>query len=428
MKVIDLSRNRRLPVLMELMHTMGSTGDGRQLLNTFLETMRRAYGRRAFLQIATNDLPAGAYRIQRLQTHRRHLEDPLAWPEDGPVHQGGLLAQVIEGGPKIWHDVDFLGDPVMGEVLAGFRSLAAAQVYAFGGPTWLVLLDPSPDAFEERDLEDLLMRGNLLSAMITNLENSRRLAEAHEQIHREIDSIARIQRSLLPEALPEIPGLRLAASYRTFDRAGGDFYDVARLGPGATQDDPYAILIGDVSGHGPAAAVVMAIVHTLLRSYPGTPSGPAELMTHVNRHLCAKRIEQSFVTAFLGFYEPATRRLTYCRAGHNPPLLKDFPHRGPPQRLDAVGELPLGIMPDVRYSQASTVLRPGQTLIVYTDGITDGKKDDGELFGIEGIEQSLIECTGEPDCAIGHINKALHAQQVDVRPDDDQTIIAIQVL
>lgn len=141
----------------------------------------------------------------------------------------------------------------------------------------------------------------------------------------------------------------------------------------------------------------------------------------------AKSIEQSFVTAFLGFYEPATRRLTYCRAGHNPPLLKDFPHQGPPLRLDAVGELPLGIMPDVKYSEASIVLRPGQTLILYTDGISDGKKDDGEPFGIEGIEQSLIECTGAPDLAIMHINDALHAQHVDVRPNDNQTIIAVQV-
>ena len=172
----------------------------------------------------------------------------------------------------------------------------------------------------------------------------------------------------------------------------------------------------------------MAMVHSILHAYPVNPAGPGEVLAHVNRHLCAKRIEESFVTAFLGFYEPETRRMVYASAGHNPPLLKAFPHQGDPERLDAVGELPLGIMPDVQYSEAETRLVPGHSLILYTDGIIDACRADGLPFGLDGIEHSLIACTGAPDCAIDHIRKALAAHQQNVRPDDDQTMVVVQAV
>ena len=93
-----------------------------------------------------------------------------------------------------------------------------------------------------------------------------------------------------------------------------------------------------------------------------------------------------------------------------------------------MGELPLGIVEDVKYSVSSLTLRPGQTLILYTDGITEAKRPGGEMFGVEGIERSLIHCSGAPDCAIHHITDALKAHQVDIRPNDDQTVVVMQIV
>jgi phosphoserine phosphatase RsbU/P len=301
------------------------------------------------------------------------------------------------------------------------------------GLDWTILLAPEPRAFTEQDVEEMLIRTNLMGAIVSNMVAHRQLQEANARIHEEIGTIGDIQRALLPEKLPRIPGVQLAASYRTFDRAGGDLYDVGRVGADIcfcpeADDKRWAILVGDVSGHGPAAAVVMAMFHSIIHAYPRNPGGPAEVLAYCNHHLCAKRIDHSFITAFLCFYEPESRRLSYARAGHNPPLLKDFPHRGPPLHLDAVGDLPLGILPEARYRESAITLRPGQTLILYTDGIIDARPPGGEPFGIEGIERSLIACTGEPNCAIDHINEALALHQRDSRPDDDQTIVVIQVL
>jgi len=96
--------------------------------------------------------------------------------------------------------------------------------------------------------------------------------------------------------------------------------------------------------------------------------------------------------------------------------------------LDAVGEVPLGIVEDVRYSESSVTLHPGQTLILYTDGITEAKRPGGEMFGVEGIERSLIHCSGAPECAISHISDALKGHQMEVRPNDDQTVVVMQVM
>ena len=85
-------------------------------------------------------------------------------------------------------------------------------------------------------------------------------------------------------------------------------------------------------------------------------------------------------------------------------------------------------MEDVKYSESSIVLHPGQTLILYTDGITEAKRPGGEMFGVEGIERSLVHCSGAPDCAISHITEALKEHQVNVRPNDDQTVVVMQIV
>ena len=438
MKRVDISHNPRIPVLMELVNSMNRFNDPAELLETFIRAMRRAYGARCYVQISTRGLAPGEYRILRLRTADdiEHVDWHAALGRaDWPICRGGILGEaIITGRPTILHDLSLRSDPVLGRKLADYRSLMATPLFDNSiGMQWLVVLDERHAAFSEADLEESILRTNLVGAMITNLETAYKLSQAHDQIQREIDAIARIQKALLPRELPSIPGLRLAASYRTFDRAGGDLYDIAPLAEGMSnwrdaQEQRWAFLIGDVSGHGPAAAVVMAMCHAIQHAYPIRPAGPGEMLGHLNRHLCATRIEQSFVTAFLGFYDASTRQLTYARAGHNPPILKQFPHHGPPTRLDAVGELPLGIFHDVQYREASITLKPGQTLILYTDGITEARNPAGELFGIEGIEKSLIACTGAPDCAIRHIGEALAMHQADIRASDDQTIIAIQVV
>jgi hypothetical protein len=148
------------------------------------------------------------------------------------------------------------------------------------------------------------------------------LAEAHQALAAELDAVGRIQRSLLPQRLPAIPTLEMAAHYQTSARAGGDYYDVFDLGL-----QRWGIFVGDVSGHGTAAAVIMAVTHALAHTYPGPPNPPGLLLCHLNKALWEGYTSSEngegggFVTAFYGVYDAGSRTLVHARAGHPPPRL-----------------------------------------------------------------------------------------------------------
>jgi sigma-B regulation protein RsbU (phosphoserine phosphatase) len=169
--------------------------------------------------------------------------------------------------------------------------------------------------------------------------------------------------------------------------------------------------------------MVDAIVATL----PEPLDGPGAVLETVNRYLCAKSVESSFTTAFLAAFEPGSRTLRYARAGHNPPLVRAASEPRRIRLLDEVGDLPLGIDPDVRYADTETTLAPGETLVLYTDGITEAKNRTGELFGVERIEGALLDCSGAPGCAVDSIGRDLLAFEGGVRPGDDQTLLVLQV-
>ena len=187
------------------------------------------------------------------------------------------------------------------------------------------------------------------------------------------------------------------------------------------------MLIADASGHGPAAAVLTAMLNTLVYAYPRRGAGPGDVFAFANRHLYSKRLEGTFVTAFLGVYDPRDHKLYYARAGHNPPLVKNAGSGGAVTRLDSVGGIPLGIADEVKYEDSVVQLRPGQTIVMYTDGITEAMNPQREMFGVEGIERALQICSGEPACVVNSINTALRDHENGVRPNDDQTIVALKI-
>src|SRR5262245_60843009 len=171
---------------------------------------------------------------------------------------------------------------------------------------------------------------------------------ALEAVDQEMKTVANLQRSLLPDPLPKIPTMAVAAHYHTSHRAGGDYYDLFPL-----PDGQWGILIADVSGHGTPAAVLMAVTHSIAHTYPGPPTPPGLLLSHVNRILAERYTGETgaFVTAFYGIYDPRTRTIAYACAGHPPPRLKRCAD-GSLALLDGVQRLPLGIMPQEQYPES----------------------------------------------------------------------------
>lgn len=414
--------------MLDLVRSLSEAHEPRQVLRSFAEGMARLRGVSGYASLSTRNLPPGCYRITRLllgDAWQGMAEaNPWANLQDLPVFDGGVLGGIVRGGvPAIIRDLNLPDDPAIGNALHGYRSLLAIPLYDEGRPlNWAIMLRNQSDAFGDAEIEETILRSNLVGTAVRSVRTAAELRKANDRITSEVERIASIQRALLPRGLPSIHGVRLATSYQVHDQAGGDYYDFIPL-----TDGRWTIVIADASGHGPAAAVLMAMLQTLLHAYAVEGHGPADIAGHVNRHLARKGIEGSFITAVIGQLDPADRSFRFIRAGHPPALVKDPGPEAPVWRLDQVGEIPFGIFEDVAYTEHSVTLRPEQTIVLYTDGVVDARNEQGDPFGVAGLERALHLCTGDPDCVLSSIGVALREHEPPGMRDDDQTILAMRV-
>jgi sigma-B regulation protein RsbU (phosphoserine phosphatase) len=212
---------------------------------------------------------------------------------------------------------------------------------------------------------------------ISNMRLTARLVE-QERLAREVELAAAIQRSLLPAAAP--PDFPIHGEMRPMYRVSGDFYDVV-----ARPDGRLWFCVADVAGKGMNAALLMAKTASLFRCLSKTAPAPGVLLAAINQELCETASHGLFVTLACGLYDPRDGALTLANAGHEPLLLHD-PATGALESLEADGP-PLGIDPDLIDAAAETalVVRPGQALYVFTDGVTEASDAEGTMLQADGL-------------------------------------------
>ncbi len=235
-----------------------------------------------------------------------------------------------------------------------------------------------------RSRDELGVLGAAFNQMATDLKASITKLVAGEKLRRELELAASIQRDLLPKSLPSLPGLEIVARTFPADEVGGDSYDVLPLADGRT-----VFYIGDVTGHGLPAALVMAIANALVASEaPKTPS-TRELVIEVNRTMKAKTPANVFMTMTLLQWEADARRLTFTGAGHDDLLV----HRAATGTIERIrpGGMILGALPDISAVTKTQALplAPGDTIVLSTDGIVEALSPSGELYGPARFHASI---------------------------------------
>lgn len=255
------------------------------------------------------------------------------------------------------------------------------------------------------------------------LELQAQLRYARNQLASYGKTLFAIQRSILPRRLPDVPGLDLAVHFAELEQAGGDLYDVSPLGP-----ESWAIVIADVSGHGLAAAAVLALTHALGHSLQeqGTPPSPRAALALVNGALATRYLVNSgqFVTVFAGWYETRTQVFKYASAGHPPPrLIRD----GKIRRLENASGVPLGVDGESFYQEAVIQLRPGDRLVFYTDGMTECTNAAGELFGEQRFDDTLRAPTNGAAELLDRVLHSVRAFRAGRPPGDDETCLVAAV-
>lgn len=258
------------------------------------------------------------------------------------------------------------------------------------------------------------------------VEQQAREIEAKEQ---QIERIAEIQESLLPERTPRIDGMNLAASHVAPGGAGGDYFDFLALEFSADHspksDGRWLVVVADATGHGPASAVIMAMLHSILHAYPGPHDDPGEVLAFMNRQMCQNDRTGLYATAVLGVLDPLARSFGYAVAGHHAPLLST-PGRGVAKL--AVGDgPPLGVDPDAVFASHLCRLAPAETLVIYTDGAIEAQDEAGRQFGLERLLATLRAASGTPREILASVNRAVAAHRRLHELVDDKTLVAIQV-
>src|SRR5437867_271338 len=195
---------------------------------------------------------------------------------------------------------------------------------------------------------------------------------ARERLEQELQVAQLIQQQFLPKRLPELKGWQIAAYYRAARQVGGDFYDFIEL-----PDRQVALVIGDVTGHGVPAALVMATTRSILRSDAPRLVSPAAVLARANELLHGDIPPNMFVTCLYAVLEPATGKLVYANAGHDLPYVRG--NHGV-RELRATG-MPLGLMADMTYEEKETILDAGEGLLLHSDGIAEAHDPDRVMFG-----------------------------------------------
>ena len=277
------------------------------------------------------------------------------------------------------------------------------------------------EAYSQTDIEFLSSLGNLA---IISIENARLFREAIEKQKMEDELlIAReIQKGLLPDKLPFIKGFLTDAVNISSKQVGGDYYDLIPIS--ATR---YVIAIGDVSGKGTPASLLMANMQATIRALVPLDLSLSELTKRVNNLMCRNTGSDRFITFFWGIVDTEAKSLNYVNAGHNPPYI--FRSNGTIDRLDKGGII-LGVMQTmIPYEEDTVLLREGDVFLLFTDGVSEAMDKEGNEYGEDRLEKVARESLKlPPDAILSNIVSSVKEHARDTVQSDDITMIVIKAI
>ena len=269
----------------------------------------------------------------------------------------------------------------------------------------------------------LFLLGLILQRTARNLRKLKAVSDSKDKIENELRIASAIQMAMLPKIFPPYPDrtdFDIFGTLMPAKEVGGDLFDYY------IRDDRLFFCIGDVSGKGIPASLVMAVTRSLFRNVSGHESNPARILSQMNESMSQDNESNMFVTFFIGALDLSTGQLRYCNAGHNAPLL--LTEEGV-SKIDVKPNCPIGIDEQMRYPQQELMIPSGATLFLYTDGLTEAENARKELFGEKRLLATAGSIAREPAREqVAIINEAVHNFVGAAPQSDDLTMLSIKFL
>jgi sigma-B regulation protein RsbU (phosphoserine phosphatase) len=262
-----------------------------------------------------------------------------------------------------------------------------------------------------------------LSELIDELREALEMKTRLISLEQELDIARQMQQNVLPKTFPATPGFEIAAMMQPAREVGGDFYDIFQV-----DAHRVGIAIADVSGKGIPAAFFMLIARTLLKAMALEGGGPGKTLARLNDFLCGDNEETMFVTLFYGELDSRSGRFTYANGGHNHPFIAA--DGAPPQSLPTTDGVALAVFDQLSFAEHTITLAQGQTLVLYTDGVTEAFDEQGQMFGEARLAALLATRvadagSGTAEAVLQAILGSLESFCADVAQSDDITLIVI---
>jgi sigma-B regulation protein RsbU (phosphoserine phosphatase) len=416
---ISTDRNEKTSNLLALISKVGVT-----LLSSasLIETLEQV------VSLVFESVPADRCLIMMRDEGSTELKVPVARLRDRVGQVGeirvsrNVLEEVVMRGKSVLtsdaqHDPRFASGTM---VLQGVRSVLAVPLGVESKVFGIIYVD-SPIA-EGRFTEDHLKVLTTLASVAAIRVQNARLMEARlqqERLERELQLASEIQQRLQPTAPPLVPGYEFQGISFPCYEIGGDYYDFIKRADGRL-----VIALGDVSGKGTAAALLMSSLHAAIHAQTGSHDTLVGTISAVNRYLADNIPSNRFVTLFCAELDPESGALTFLNAGHNPPLIVHA--SGTVEQL-AAGGLPLGIKADAEYREGRTNLQPGDVLVIYSDGVTEASSPSGEEFGPTRLYECVSRNVDASAAGIrDRIESALTKFAQGTRAADDITLVIVK--
>lgn len=259
--------------------------------------------------------------------------------------------------------------------------------------------------------------GSMQQSLKQYMEDLKASTTEKASMERELDIAHNIQMSMLPKTFPAFPNrkdIELYAALVPAKAVGGDLYDFL------IHDEKLFFCIGDVSGKGIPASLVMAVSRTLFRNVTAHTAEPDHIVETMNKSICDGNDNFMFVTLFVGVLDLQTGHLSYCNAGHDAPYVQG-------ELLPCIPNLPIGVKPTFQYINQEADIASGVNVFLYTDGLTEAKNADNQFFGQQRITDIVTAFEGSPQELIETMTAAVHQFVGDYEQSDDLTMLAFKI-
>ncbi|KPK64411.1 MAG: hypothetical protein AMK73_04670 [Planctomycetes bacterium SM23_32] len=411
------SVNFRLTTLLEIFQSIGMALDEDELLNKILDKLFEVFPETGRGFIILRDPDTGQLTPRAVKKAKPGEGDQ----EERLQISGTIIEYVLEQKQAVL-SADAMSDerfPTSQSILDfEMRSVMCAPLMYESEVLGFILLDTQQIA-GNYDEEGLTLLANIANQAALSIANARLHAQLlrRERLEQDLRNARRIQNSFLPKEPPHVGGYEFVDWYGTALEVGGDFYDFIEL-----PDDEVLVVVGDVSGKGITAALMMAQMASNVRFLAGVRPEPAALLSRLNQ-VALNSATDMFVTILVMFINCREHTVRLSNAGHCYPMLRR--PNGDVKRIEGGNGFPIGITQDADFPETGFSIEPGSVICAFSDGIIEAMNEEGQLFGYKRLSRSMAEADGAPEDVVKNIQRAIREHAGGAAQSDDLTLVCI---